>query len=127
MWTETYSSVCRQHQDVVAAFESPHGRVALLLCQSLVPDPEATVQWCNAIARGARSVTTSLRAAGLTEDVTILQWCSFPQIAHVVAHWDCTYEGDERRHAQIVASIAAGSSRDGFTVPGASRAAISEE
>jgi hypothetical protein len=120
MWSETYSSVCRRHQDVVAAFESPQGRLALLLRHTLVPDREETAQWCNAIALGVRTVTTSLRAAGLKEDVTILQWCSLPQIAHVVTHWNCTYEGDELRYAEILAGIAATPSNDGHAVQGAS-------
>ena len=107
MWSEAFSSICRRHPEVVAAFESPHGRLALLLRDPLVPQREATVQWCNAIALGMRNVTTSLRGAGLTADVTVLQWCSLPQVAHVVAHWDCIYEGDERRYAELIASISA--------------------
>jgi hypothetical protein len=105
MWSETFSAVCRRHPQVVAAFESPHGRLALLLRQTLVPKPEETARWCSAIALGARTVRTSLRAAGLTEEVAILQSYSLPQIAHVLAHWDCTYEGDERRYAELVGSI----------------------
>jgi hypothetical protein len=112
MWSETYSAVCRRHSQVVAAFESPQGRLALLLRETLVPRPEETAQWCSAIALGARTVRTSLRAAGVTEEVAILQWCSLPQIAHVLAHWDCTYEGDELRYAQLIGSIARWASAD---------------
>ena len=116
MWSEAFSSICRRHPEVVAAFESPHGRLALLLRDPLVPDPEEAVQWCNAIALGGRTVATSLRDAGLTVDVTVLQWCSLPQVADVVAHWDCIYEGDERRYAELVASIAAHSPSDADAV-----------
>jgi hypothetical protein len=91
---------------VVAAFESPRGRVALLLRQTLTPTLEARARWCKQTAIGAWTVTANLRAVGLTSDVIILQWCSLRLIGDVVAHWDCTYEGDERRYAQLVETVA---------------------
>jgi hypothetical protein len=89
----------------VAAFESPHGRVALLLRQTLTPTPEAMACWCKETSIGAWTLTANLRAVGLTSDVIILQWCSPRLIADVVARWDCTYEGDERRYAQLVETV----------------------
>src|SRR5262249_23750435 len=91
---------------VVAAFESPHGRVALLLRQTLTPAPEATACWCRETSMGAWTVTANLRAAGLTSDVIILQWCPLHLIADVVAHSDCMYEVDEQRYAKLVESAA---------------------
>jgi hypothetical protein len=105
VWNEAYSSVCQRHSSVVAAFESPHGRIALLLSQTLTPTPEEMARWCEETAMRARTITSNLRAGGLRSDVTILQWCSQRRIADVVAHWDCTYEGDERRYAQLVESV----------------------
>jgi hypothetical protein len=105
MWSEACSSVCRRHPSVVAAFESPRGRLALLLRHTLTPTLEATARWRNETSIGARTVTADLRAVGLTGDVIILQWCSLRLIADVVAHWDCTYEGDERRRAQLIETV----------------------
>jgi hypothetical protein len=79
MWDEAYTSVCRRHPDVVAAFESPHGRVALLLRQTLTPPSEERSRWLVETRRAAREVTTSLRDAGLRHDVTILQWLPLPR------------------------------------------------
>jgi hypothetical protein len=57
---EAYTSVCRRHPDVVAAFESPHGRVALLLRQTLTPPSEERSRWLVETRRAAHEVTTSL-------------------------------------------------------------------
>lgn len=107
MWTDTYSAVCRRHPEVVAAFESPRGRIALLLRPTLTPTPQEMARCRKATTIGARTVTERLRAVGLTSEVTILQWCSPRRIADIVAHWDCTYEGDEQRYAQLIASLGA--------------------
>ena len=40
MWVDRYSAVCRECPDLVAIYESPDGRFALLLRQTLVPLPE---------------------------------------------------------------------------------------
>ena len=106
MWSEACSSVCRRHPSVIAAFESPHGRIALLLRHTLTPTREATACWCKETSIGAWTVIANLRAAGLTSDVIILQWCSRHLIADVMAHWDCMYEGDERRCAQLLETVA---------------------
>ena len=106
MWSEACSSVCRRHPAVVAAFESPHGRIALLLRQTLTPTPEAIACWSKETSTDAWTVTAKLRAAGLASDVIVLQWCSLHLIADVVARWDCTYEGDERRYAQLLDTVA---------------------
>jgi hypothetical protein len=66
VWDEAYTSVCRRHPDVVAAFESPHGRVVLLLRHTLAPPPEERSRWLDETHRAALEVTASLRAAGLS-------------------------------------------------------------
>jgi len=106
MWSEACSCVCQRDPSVIAAFESPHGRVALLLRHTLTPTSEVMACWRKETSVGAWTVTANLRAAGLTSDVIILLWCSPRLIADVVAHWDCTYEGDERRCAQLVETVA---------------------
>jgi hypothetical protein len=95
MWDEAYTSVCRRHPDVVAAFESPHGRVALLLRQTLTPPSEERSRWLVETRRAAREVTTSLRDAGLRHDVTILQWRPLPRATQIMVRWDCCYEGEQ--------------------------------
>jgi hypothetical protein len=107
MWDEACTAVCRRHDDVVAVFESPLGRLALLLRQPLVPAPDERADWLTATQRSARVVTASLRAVGRRDEITILQWQPLRQVAHIMADWDCSYEGDEIRHAQLVASICA--------------------
>ena len=86
-------------------FESPLGRLALLLRQPLVPTPEERADWLTATQRSARVVTACLRAVGRCDEITILQWQPLRQVAHIMADWDCCYEGDEIRHAQLVAGI----------------------
>ena len=107
MWDEACTEVCRRHDDVVAVFESPVGRLALLLRQPLVPTPDERADWLTATQRSARAVMASLRAVGRCDEITVLQWQSLRQVAHIMADWDCSYEGDEIRHAQLVASICA--------------------
>lgn len=116
MWTEAYAAVCRQQPDVIAVFESPHGRLALLLRQSLVPLPEERACWFDATRRAARSVTRSLRSAGLVDDVTILQWRPLRQIAHIMKCWDCCFEGDSVRYAEL-ADIVSTRPPDGGPTP----------
>ena len=105
MWDEACTAVCRRHDDVVAVFESPLSRLALLLRQPLVPTPEERADWLTATQRSARVVTASLRAVGRCDEITILQWQPLRRVAHIMADWDCCYEGDEIRHAQLVAGI----------------------
>jgi hypothetical protein len=107
MWDEACTAVCRRHADVVAVFESPLGRLALLLRQPLVPAPDERADWLSATQRSARAVTASLQAVGRSAEITILQWQPLRRVAHIMADWDCSYEGDEIRHAQLVASICA--------------------
>ena len=117
MWDEACTAVCRSHEDVVAVFESPLGRLALLLRQPLVPAPDERADWLSATQRSARAVTVSLRAVGRSDEIVILQWQPLRRVAHIMADWDCSYEGDEIRHAQLVASICAGLTDGGPITP----------
>jgi hypothetical protein len=107
MWDEACTAVCRRHADVVAVFESPLGRLALLLRQPLVPAPDERADWLTATQRSARDVTASLRTVGRSDEIVILQWQPLRRVVRIMADWDCSYEGDEIRHAQLVASICA--------------------
>ncbi len=101
-----FATVCRRHPDVVAIHEAPDGRLALLLRQTLVPLHEERGRWLNETRRVARAAVSSLRAAGVTEDVTVLQWRRLDDVAHILACWSCRYLADPVRHAQLTDIVA---------------------
>ncbi len=101
MWSQDLARACHRHPDVVAAYEAPDGRLALLLRQTLVPLLEERGRWLNETRRAARAAVTSLRAAGQDEDVTVLQWRPLEDVAHVLACWTGRYFGDPARCAQL--------------------------
>src|SRR3989442_12216517 len=78
MWNGELASVCRRHPDLVAVYEAPDGGLALLLRQTLVPLHEERGRWFNETRRAARAAVASLRAAGVIEDVSVLQWRAPP-------------------------------------------------
>src|SRR6266850_2330623 len=45
MWDGRFAETCRQHPDLVAVYESAHGRLGLLLRQTLVPLDAERVEW----------------------------------------------------------------------------------
>ncbi len=106
-WTLELPSVCRRHPDLVAIYEAPHGALALLLRQTLVPLREERGRWFNETRRAARAVMASLRAAGVTEDMTLLQWRPLPDVARVLTSWPCCYLSDPRRCAQLADIVGA--------------------
>jgi len=101
MWNTELASVCRRHPDLVAIYEAPEGGLALLLRQTIVPLHEERGRWFNETRRAARAVVASLRAAGVTEDVSVLQWRSVPDVAAILTGWCCCYLGDPERCAQL--------------------------
>src|SRR5207253_799959 len=107
MWKSELASVCRRHRDLVAIYEAPEGTLALLLRQTLVPLSEERGRWFNDTRRTARAVVASLRAAGVTEDVTVLQWRPLPDVAQVLTGWPCCYLSDPRRCAQLADIVGA--------------------
>jgi hypothetical protein len=101
MWSAELASVCRRHPDLVAIYQAPDGGLALLLRQTLVPLHEERGRWFNETRRAARAAVASLRAAGVTEDVSVLQWRSLADVAAVLTGWLCCYLGDPERCAQL--------------------------
>src|SRR2546428_11641743 len=77
------ASVCCRHPDLVAVYEAPDGRLALLLRQTLVPLGEERGRWFNDTRRAAHAAVASLRAAGGTQDVTVLQGRPLPHLPPV--------------------------------------------
>jgi len=107
MWSRDLALACRRHPDLVAAYQAPDGRLALLLRQTLLPLVEERGHWLNDTRRVARAAVTSLRAAGQAQDVTVLQWRRLEEVAHILACWTCRYLGDPVRYAQLADIVTA--------------------
>src|SRR2546428_3742051 len=101
------ASVCCRHPDLVAVYEAPDGRLALLLRQTLVPLGEERGRWFNDARRAAHAAVASLRAAGVTQDVTVLQWRLLPDVATILGGWRCRYLGDPERYVQLADIVGA--------------------
>jgi hypothetical protein len=105
VWTERYASVCQKHRDVVAAYEWAEGRIALLLRQPVVPQPQDRPTWFDDTRRVAHAVISDLRAAGLEGPIEILQWHLPGHASTILNHWSCRYEGDPAPRAQLARFI----------------------
>lgn len=103
MWLDRYAEACRTCPDLVAVYESPGGRLALLLRQTPVPLNEEYSAWRDDTRRAARAAVERLRAAGFRGGVVVAQWLSLGEVAEIVATWPCRWVGDTARHAQLVA------------------------
>lgn len=103
MWLDRYSAVCRECPDLVAVYEAPDGRVALLLRHTLVPLPEEFASLRRTTRSAARAAADKLRAAGFHGGFMVLQWQSLGTAAAIMRDWPCRYEADAARRAQLVA------------------------
>src|SRR5438105_15391520 len=74
MWLDRYSAVCQECPDLVAVYEAPDGRIALLLRHTLVPLPEEFVSLRRTTRSAARAAADKLRAAGFRGGLMVLQW-----------------------------------------------------
>src|SRR6266850_2214934 len=103
MWLDRYSVVCRECPDLVAVYEAPDRRIALLLRHTLVPLPEEYPAFRRATRNAARTIVDSLRAAGFRRGFVVLQWQPLGSAAEIMRTWSCRYEADAGRRAQLVA------------------------
>ena len=103
MWLDRYSAVCQECADLVAVYEAPDGRIALLLRHTLVPLPEEFVSLRRTTRSAARAAADKLRAAGFREGLMVLQWQPLGTAAAVMRNWPCRYEADTARRAQLAA------------------------
>lgn len=103
MWLDRYCDVCRQCPDLVAVYEAPDGRIALLLRQTLVPLPEEFASLRRVIRGTARGATERLRAAGFRGGVMVLQSQPLATAAEVMGQWACRYDADSVRRTQLAA------------------------
>jgi hypothetical protein len=105
MWLDRYVASCRNCADLVAVYESPGGRVALLLRQTPVPLSEERAAWLADTRRAAHAIVEQLRAAGFPGGVLLVQWLPVGEMAEILATWSCRWVGDAARHAQLVAVV----------------------
>jgi hypothetical protein len=103
MWLDRYSAVCRECPDLVAVYEGPDSRIALLLRQTLVPLPEEFASLRKTTRTAARTASSKLRAAGYHGGFMVLQWQPLETAAAVTRDWPCRYDADPARRAQLVA------------------------
>jgi len=105
MWEERFVEVCRRHPDVVAVYESAHGRLGLLLRQTLVPLGVERVEWLSETRATARTFIGDLRAAGFGGATVVLQWLPVADVARILVRWIRRWDGDPARRASITAGV----------------------
>jgi len=105
MWDDRFVEVCRRHPDLVAVYESAHGRLGLLLRQTLMPLGVERVEWMAETRAVARAVINDLRAAGFVGGTVVLQWLPADDVARIVARWIRRWDGDPARRSAITAGV----------------------
>lgn len=105
MWDERFAETCRQHPDLVAVYESAHGRLGLLLRQTLVPLDAERVEWLTETRAVARRVIGDLRGGGFAGGAVVLQWLPMVDLARIVARWVRRWDGDPARRSQLLAVV----------------------
>ena len=105
MWDDRFLEVCRRHPDIIAVYESRHGRLGLLLRQTLVPLGAERVTWLAETRNTARAFIGDVRAAGFAGGTVVLQWLPVTDVVRIVARWVRRWDGDPGRRATIIASV----------------------
>lgn len=105
MWDERFVEVCRRHPDVIAIYESAHGRLGLLLRQTLVPLGVERLTWLTETRTTARAFITDIRAEGFAGSTVVLQWLPAADVARIVARWIRRWDGDPERRSAITAGV----------------------
>jgi hypothetical protein len=105
MWDERFVEVCRRHPDVIAVYESAHGRLGLLLRQTLVPLGVERMTWLTETRATARAFIADIRAAGFAGGTVVLQWLPAADVARIVARWVRRWDGDPARRSAITAGV----------------------
>jgi hypothetical protein len=105
IWEDRFVEVCRRHHDLVAVYESPRGRLALLLRQTLVPLGPEHYEWLAETRATARAVIADLRGAGFDGATVVLQWLPFGDVANIVSRWVRRWDGDQARRTQLLAVV----------------------
>jgi len=105
IWEDRFIEVCRRHRDLVAVYESPRGRLALLLRQTLVPLGPEHFEWLAETRATARAVISDLRVAGFDGATVVLQWLPFGDVANIVSRWVRRWDGDQARRSQLLTIV----------------------
>jgi hypothetical protein len=105
IWEDRFTEVCRRHHDLVAVYESPRGRLALLLRQTLVPLGPEHFEWLAETRATVRAVVADLRTAGFDGATVVLQWLPFGDVANIVSRWVRRWDGDQVRRTQLLAVV----------------------
>ena len=105
IWEDRFNVVCRRHHDLVAVYESPRGRLALLLRQTLVPLGPEHFEWLAETRATVRAIVADLREAGFDGATVVLQWLPFGDVANIVARWVRRWDGDSVRRTQLLAVV----------------------
>jgi hypothetical protein len=103
LWLDRYTALCRECPDLVAVYESPGGRLAMLLRHTPVPLTEEYAPWRIDTRTAARGIVAKLRAAGFQGSFVVLQWLPLGEVVEIMGTWSCRYEGDAGRCAQLTA------------------------
>jgi len=103
MWLDRYADICRECLDLVAVYEAPDGRIALLLRHTLVPLPEEFATMRRMTRSAARAAADRLRQAGFRGGLLVLQWQPLGAAADIMRAWTCRYDADPVRRAQLTA------------------------
>ena len=105
IWEDRFIGICRRHHDLVAVYESPRGRLALLLRQTLVPLAPEHFEWLGETRATARAVIADLRGAGFDGATVVLQWLPFGDVANIVSRWVRRWDGDQIRRTQLLTVV----------------------
>jgi hypothetical protein len=105
MWDDRLLEVCRRHPDLVAVYESRHGRLGLLLRQTLAPLGVERVEWLAETRAIARAIIEDLRAARFSGGTVVLQWLRLEDVARIVGRWVRRWDGDPTRRSQLIATV----------------------
>src|SRR4051812_46861788 len=105
MWEDRFVEVCRRHPDVIAIYESAHGRLGLLLRHTLVPLGVERVDWLTATRATARAFIADVRRAGFAGGTVVLQWLPAADVARILGRWIRRWDGDPARRTAITATV----------------------
>jgi hypothetical protein len=105
MWDDRLLEVCRRHPDVIAVYESAHGRLGILLRHTLMPLSVERVAWMAETRAAARAFIGELRAARFAGGTVVLQWLPVADVARIMARWVRRWDGDPARRSAITASV----------------------
>jgi hypothetical protein len=127
MWDERFAETCVRHPDLVAVFESAHGRLGLLLRQTLVPLDAERLEWLAETRTVARRLIVDLRGAGFAGGAVVLQWLPMPDVARIVGRWVRRWDGDPARRSQLLAVVERRLTDDRFLAARRTRAHVPVE